>query len=352
MSTNESRENRRLFRIISWLCGALTAVIQIGFRLTTGRFSLWLLLISVLFSVGILACIRRYCKRQQKTLDEATAQIDRFSSGDTAARLESCEEGSFSRLFHAVNQLATTLNANAQQEQQEKAFLKNTISDISHQLKTPLAALEIYHSLLREESADPAAVVGFADKQEKELLRIETLVQGLLKIAKLDSGSVVMDRHSENISDMMREIQAHFSARADLEQKQLAVSGPDDAMLFCDRVWLMEAVSNLVKNALDHTKAGERVAITWNAAPSVTQIVVTDTGCGIHPEDLYHIFKRFYRSRFSKDTQGLGLGLPLTKAIAEAHGGTVEADSVLGKGSTFTMIFGTLQNCKREFIKE
>lgn len=338
MNTNVSPEIKKLVRIICWYTIILAAAIQLCYWLATDTFSLWLLIITLTFFAGILACLRRYFKWQQRTLDDATAQLDRFSTGDTQARLVSDEEGCFARLFHAVNQLATTLSASAMHEQQEKVFLKNTISDISHQLKTPLAALEIYNTLLREESDDPSAVVGFVAKQEAELARIEMLVQSLLKLAKLDSGSVVMNRHSESISDMLQEVKARFAARAELEQKQLFVSGSDDAEILCDRAWFMEAVSNLAKNALDHTKAGDRIDISWEELPSVTKIVVRDTGYGIHPEDLYHIFKRFYRSRFSKDTQGLGLGLPLAKAIVEAHDGTIEVDSVLGKGSTFTMI--------------
>ena len=97
----------------------------------------------------------------------------------------------------------------------------------------------------------------------------------------------------------------------------------------------MEAVSNLVKNAFDHTDAGKRICVKWKQMSDMLQIVVKDNGCGIHSEDIYHIFKRFYRSRFSKDTQGLGLGLSLTKAVVELHGGNIKVDSVLGKGSAF-----------------
>ena len=94
-----------------------------------------------------------------------------------------------------------------------------------------------------------------------------------------------------------------------------------------------------MKNALDHTKEEDTVSVTWQQFSSVVQIRVMDNGSGIHPEDLYHIFKRFYRSRFSKDTQGLGLGLPLAKSIIEAHGGTIEVDSTLGQRTSFTINF-------------
>lgn len=98
-------------------------------------------------------------------------------------------------------------------------------------------------------------------------------------------------------------------------------------------------MGNLVKNALDHTENGDTIQVEWAQSARMVRIVVKDTGSGIHPEDLHHIFKRFYRSRYSKDTQGIGLGLPLVKSVVEAHGGTVEVDSRMGEGTTFTMNF-------------
>ena len=102
---------------------------------------------------------------------------------------------------------------------------------------------------------------------------------------------------------------------------------------------MTEAIENLVKNALDHTKEGDQVSIEWSRFHTLLNIEVKDNGCGIHPEDIHHIFKRFYRSRFSKDSQGIGLGLSLTKSIVEAHGGTIEVDSKIGVGTTFIMNF-------------
>ena len=105
------------------------------------------------------------------------------------------------------------------------------------------------------------------------------------------------------------------------------------------RDWMLETVDNIVKNALDHTENGDTVEIKWQKSASMVQIQIKDNGCGIHPEDIHHIFKRFYRSRFSKDKQGLGLGLPLAKMIIEAHNGTIEVTSELQKGTTFTLNF-------------
>lgn len=249
------------------------------------------------------------------------------------------EEGELNKLFHKINSLASTLNAHAENELKSKEFLKNTISDISHQLKTPLTALNIYNGILQDESENLPAIQEFAQLSEQELDRIETLVQNLLKITKLDAGTIVIDKKMENISEIMESVKRHFSFRAEKEGKVIGLSGDRDLDLLCDRNWLTEAIDNIVKNALDHTEKGDCISIKWECFASVVQIIINDNGSGIHPEDLYHIFKRFYRSRYSKDTQGIGLGLPLAKAIIEAHNGTIEVNSELGRGTSFIINF-------------
>lgn len=249
------------------------------------------------------------------------------------------EEGELNKLFHKINSLASTLNAHAENELKSKEFLKNTISDISHQLKTPLTALNIYNGILQDESENFPAIQEFAQLSEQELDRIEKLVQNLLKITKLDAGTIVIDKKMENISEIMESVKRHFSFRAEKEGKKITLSGIRNLDLLCDRNWLTEAIDNIVKNALDHTEKGDCISIKWECFASVVQIIIKDNGSGIHPEDLYHIFKRFYRSRYSKDTQGIGLGLPLAKAIVEAHNGTIEVNSELGRGTSFIINF-------------
>jgi len=334
--------------ILICLAGFLTLSWFIAWRAPNHLF-FCLLPIAVLTGGGILACCARYFFRQSNLIETAMHQINACLAGNAAARIDCDEEGELYKLFHAVNTMAAVLNAHMQTEMQSREFLKNTISDISHQLKTPLAALHIYNDLLQEETGYLPALREFADLSRRELDRIETLVQNLLQMAKLDTGTLITQKAIENVADMMGEIRQHFQYRARQEQKKLLFSGPDDIVLFCDRDWMMEAVSNLVKNALDHTQSGEQISVVWRKLSSLIQIVVEDNGSGIHPEDLYHIFKRFYRSRFSQDTQGIGLGLPLAKAIIEEHNGTIQVNSVLGQGSVFTLNFlipATLQDYK------
>lgn len=301
--------------------------------------AIYILFCSIVIMIAVLVFCFLYFREQNEIMEDAVTQITEYISGNRAARIECDEEGELYRLFHEVNTLAAILNAHAENERKSKQFLKNTISDISHQLKTPLAALNIYNGLMQGETEELPELQELASLSEKELDRIEMLVQNLLKITKLDAGSIVFEKTSQNVADMMGEIELHFAYRAKQEQKALILSGDEHISMLCDRDWMIEALENIVKNAFDHTGIGDSIQIEWKPTVSMVQIIIKDNGSGIHPEDLHYIFKRFYRSRFSKDKQGIGLGLPLTKMIVEAHNGMVEVDSELGVGATFILNF-------------
>ena len=287
-------------------------------------------------ALGIAVCRLRH---QEQSMENAAHQIAEYILDRRKGGIECSEEGAMYRLFHEVNSLVTMADAHADSERRAKEFLRRTISDISHQLKTPIAALNIYNGILQQETADAATVREFASLSEQELDRIESLVQSLLKMARLDAGAITLERSPENVFDLLEHIKRQYSFRAEQEGKEIALEGDEQTVFSCDRTWLAEAIGNLVKNALDHTAQGDRILVRWQQSPCLTQITVEDTGSGIHSEDLYHIFKRFYRSRFSKDTQGVGLGLPLAKSIVEAHQGSIEVHSKLGQGTAFTINF-------------
>ena len=293
----------------------------------------------LLMSAAILVICYGYFREQHKIMEHAIIQITEYISGNKEVTIECNDEGELYRLFHEVNSLVAILNAHAENEKNAKKFLKNTISDISHQLKTPLAALNIYMGLIQDEAEELPTIQEFSRLSEQELDRIEGLVQNLLKITKLDAGMIVLEKSLKNVSEMAESVKKHFLFRASQEGKEICLSGSGETAFLCDRSWMIEAISNLVKNALDHTKEGDCIRMDWWVSASILQITIKDNGSGIYPEDLHHIFKRFYRSRYSKDTQGIGLGLPLAKAIVEAHNGTIEVDSTLGRGTSFTMNF-------------
>jgi signal transduction histidine kinase len=222
--------------------------------------------------------------------------------------------------------------------------LKETISDISHQLKTPLAALQMYNEIIREEISGNEVVESFTLKSQRELERMETLIQNLLKLAKLDAGTIEIEKSTHNLNNFLEKCVELFRTRAHLEGKELNLRCSDSVELSFDETWLTEAVGNIIRNALDHTRAGDLIEISCHQNPMATQIIIKDSGSGIHPEDIHHIFKRFYRSRFSKDKQGVGIGLALSKAIVDKHGGTITVESEPQKGAAFHLIFPKLSN--------
>ncbi|AYE35822.1 sensor histidine kinase [Clostridium septicum] len=334
--------NKKIKLLFCWILLFIIAfgLLSVVFiSLNVKNTALYVLVSSLSMGILILAVVYQYFKEQNKIMENAVTQIKEYISGNENARIECNDEGQLYRLFHEVNSLVSILNAHAENEKKAKKFLKDTISDISHQLKTPLAALNIYNGIIQEESKDLPTIKEFNNLSEQELDRIETLVQNLLKITKLDAGTILIEKNIENVSEMMSSIERHFLYRAEQEEKKLYLSGNDTHTLLCDRNWMIEAISNIVKNAFDHTEKGNTISIEWKQFASIIQITIKDNGYGIYPEDLHHIFKRFYRSRFSKDTQGIGLGLSLTKAIVEAHRGTIEVNSELGIGTVFTMNF-------------
>ena len=334
-----NRKIKRLFHgiLLCVLFFTLIAVLLMEFEVRNA--AVYTIVCFLLMSAAILVICYGYFREQHKIMEHAILQITEYISGNKDVTIECNDEGELYRLFHEVNSLVAILNAHAENEKNAKKFLKNTISDISHQLKTPLAALNIYMGLIQDEAEELPTIQEFSRLSEQELERIEGLVQNLLKITKLDAGMIVLEKSLENVSEIAESVKKHFLFRASQEGKEICLSGSGETAFLCDRSWMMEAISNLVKNALDHTKEGDCIRMEWWVSASIVQITIKDNGSGIYPEDLHHIFKRFYRSRYSKDTQGIGLGLPLTKAIVEAHSGTIEVDSALGRGTSFTMNF-------------
>ena len=285
-----------------------------------------------------------YLRRQHKAFSNAENTIRQFLDGNTTSRIECSQAGDWYSLFHAINEMATILSAHAENQRQTKEFLQDIISDVSHQIKTPLSALKMYHEIIESHKDDAATVSSFTEKSQREIKRMEDVIYTLLKLARLDAEIIQMEKAPENLSVLMQDVLERFETWAEREHKTITLSGKEDVILSCDALWVSEAIGNIIKNALEHTETGGHIGVEWSQSPLMTQIEISDDGKGIHPEDLYNIFKRFYRSRLSSDVHGIGLGLPLAKSIVEAHGGTISVTSTPGMGTTFTLNFINLTN--------
>ncbi len=279
--------------------------------------------------------------KREKIYQRALFGIEAFTKGDFGKRLPRGESGTLYQMFAATEQLALALKVKGESERKGRKFLEETISDISHQLKTPLAALHLYAEIIEGEPDNVEAVKEFSQKSLRSLERIEHLIQMLLKMARLDTGNIVFEKTSCKVKELLVDAVGELKIRARMEKKAILFQGDPMESVQCDPEWTKEAVANLVKNALDHMDGGGKVEIFWYRSPAMFRIAVKDNGEGIAPEDIHHIFKRFYRSKTAKKREGIGLGLPLAKAIVEGQGGSLSVKSEPGAGTEFTLSFLT-----------
>lgn len=300
------------------------------------------MLCTVLFFLFVLAVgIFVFFWKRKRLYQQADKVLTNYINGDYSCHLPQNYEGGIFQIFSSVEQLATMLQSKNETEHTAKEFLKDTISDISHQLKTPLAALAMYQEIIENEPDNAETVKQFAAKMGISLKRMEQLILSMLKITRLDTGNIVFEKNKCRVSELIAHSVNELTTRAKNENKEIQIAGDDEQQLICDMNWTSEAIGNIVKNALDHTQDGGIVHITWERTPAMFRILISDNGTGIAPEDIHHIFKRFYRSKYSLDTQGIGLGLPLAKSIIEGQGGVIAVQSEIGNGTTFTLSFLT-----------
>lgn len=275
--------------------------------------------------------------QRRQLYQHAEKVISNYISGDYSIHLPQNNEGDIFRIFSSIEQLATVLQSKHEIEHKAKEFLKNTISDISHQLKTPLAALTMYQEIIVNEPENPEIVKEFSLKMGFALKRMEQLIQSMLKITRLDAGNIVFEKNCYSVAEVIKHSLNELITRAEKENKNILIEGDPEQNIVCDMEWTSEAIGNIIKNALDHTEQGNTIHIIWERTPIMLRIFISDNGNGIAQEDIHHIFKRFYRSKHSLDIQGIGLGLSLTKSIVEGQGGVISVQSELGKGTTFTI---------------
>lgn len=290
-----------------------------------------------LYAALLLGGAAFFLKKQEEIYRSAADAVRTYMEDGSFRRLPQLREGALYEMFSEIDRLLTMQRSKHEAEQRTKQFLKNTISDISHQLRTPLAALFMYQEIIEEEPENLLAVKEFSEKIKAALVRMERLIQLMLKITRLDAGSIIFEKRRYDVSELIWNALDEFTVRAEMEGKELIVEGDEKETLVCDMEWTEEAVANVVKNALDHTSRGDHIHISWERSPDMLRLYVSDDGCGVSDEDIHHIFKRFYRSKSCSDKPGIGLGLPLVKAIVEGQGGVVSVRSNAGEGTLFTI---------------
>jgi signal transduction histidine kinase len=285
-------------------------------------------------------------------LNALALAANKMSAGDLTTRAPVMSNDETGQLASQFNQMAERLQTSFSELAAERDTLRRFIADASHELRTPITALKMFNELLRSgASDDPNTRMEFLTESQTQIERLEWITRNLLDLSRLDSGVANLELDTHDVGDILQASAAAFKPVAQERGVTLNVCTPDPPLsIRCDRARIQIALSNLIDNALKFTPQGGHIDVCAQSEPSGIQIWVQDSGAGIDPADLPHIFDRFYRGK-SHATHGSGLGLALVKSVVQAHGGTVQVQSNPSQGSRFTITLpggGNSQNTKRE----
>jgi len=261
-----------------------------------------------------------------------------MSGGDLSARAPEVGSGEIGQLARQFNHMAERLQASFAALSAERDALKRFIADASHELRTPVTALGNFIELLQGPAAEDASVrEEFLQESQSQVNRMAWITSNLLNLSRLDAGLVDLDRQPVDLGDLLRSAAAPFMLRAQEKGIRLEIEAPQPPLeVNWDRARMEMALGNLLDNALKFTASGGTVLLRGAAEGETVQVEVIDSGSGIDPGDLPHIFERFYRGQNSQ--AGSGLGLAIVQGIVQAHGGEVRAESQRGQGSRFTLL--------------
>ncbi len=270
------------------------------------------------------------------------AAAERLAEGELTTRVPVNGRDEVAALAASFNQMAARLEA-ADQKQRELEHLRaDLIAWVGHDLQTPLASIRAILEALADGMVDePQTVSRYLHTAQRDVRSLSALVDDLFQMAQLDAGGLQLDRADASLTDLISDTLESFSALA--KQQNVILEGDAEAGLdpvFMDTQRIGRVLDNLVGNALRHTSAGGQVTVTARRAVSGVEVRVRDSGEGIRPEDIPHIFERFYRGEKSRSrlTGGAGLGLAIARGIVEAHGGTMQVESEVSRGTTFSFI--------------
>lgn len=253
---------------------------------------------------------------------------------------EPYKQGELGELYTNLYKLVQALKESNRKEQQEKIFLRDIMSDISHQLKTPLASLTVFLDLLYD------GRVPDADKQKQMLLesknqvsRMEWMVLSMLKLARIEAGAIQFEKQPCSLYVIVAQAKESVAYLTEKRGQHIDVQIDEKQMLVCDGDWLTEAIINLLKNASDYSGDQTTIHIWTEDNPMYTRIYVKDEGCGIAESELKNIFKRFYRINKEVNPNSVGIGLSLTKSIVEGMDGKISVRSEVGSYTQFILTF-------------
>ena len=324
-------KNKEVRKALLWqlLLSAAACAVCFFFDIRAGLTAAGLSLLLML-----VFCISTY--RRYQSIAALEGDIDQILHGDNAIDFDSYSEGELSILHSEIYKMTIRLREQQQTLTREKAYLADSIADISHQIRTPLTSINLLIGLLSEPKLTDARRQQLIHELYELLSRIDWLITTLLKISRLDAGTVSFNKETVSLESLIKKSCSPLLIPMELRGQELIIRAEGD--FYRDLAWTSEAVGNIVKNCMEHTPDGGRIEINAAENALYSEIIIKDNGTGISSEDLPHIFERFYKGKDS-DGKSFGIGLALSRMIITGQGGTVKAENRKPAGAMFTIRF-------------
>lgn len=294
----------------------------------------------ILFLSGCAVCcvslVFTYLRYEK--ISSLSQDIDRLLHGEESIRFDDYAEGELAVLGNEISKMTLRLLDQSEQLRKDKSYLADSLADISHQLKTPLASLEILNAALSQESINEEQQALLLQEQLMLLSRMEWLIAVLLKLSRLDAGTIDFENKTFSVTKLVQQATATFDITLDIKNITMNVSEIPEIQLYGDIKWLAEALSNVIKNCIESTPDGGQIKISAEENAMYVKLFITDSGTGIPKEDMPHLFERFYRGKNS-NKNGVGIGLSLAKTIITQQNGTITVENQIPHGAKFTICF-------------
>ncbi len=291
---------------------------------------------ALLCACFIIVHIFTMCFRYRH-ISKLTADIDKILHGEENIKIDQYAEGEIALLQSEIYKMTVRLREQQSKLVDDKVFLADLLADISHQIRTPLTSINILVSMLSEPDLTYEKREQTVHKLYGLLSRIDWLITALLKMSKLDAGTIKFRKETISMSELLEKACMPVRVPIELHEQELEIQA--EGNVSCDIAWSCEAIGNIVKNCMEHTPDGGKICVKGSENPLYTEIVITDNGNGISADDLPHIFERFYKGKDSGDKGGFGIGLALARMIVTGQNGTLKAENSPSGGAVFTMRF-------------
>lgn len=289
-----------------------------------------------LFIMSIISLL--FTRWRYKKIAELSQYLKRISSGEYLMDIRDNHEGELSILKSEIYKVTVTLAEQARLLKNDKRFLADSISNISHQLKTPLTSMFVMTDLIRDENLPLDKRIEFTQNINSQLERLQWLVSSLLKLSKIDAGTIEFKKEKVIVKNLIERAVEPLLIPIELKGQTLEIAGSDSVSFIGDFNWSSEAIANIVKNCMEHTPESGKITINYSETSIFTMIEISDNGEGIHKDDLPYIFNRFYKGK-NAHSDSIGIGLSMSKSIIENQGGVIEASSNKNTGTSFIIKF-------------